>query len=372
MPWCGRCRSPAACPVTWWTAWPALLDFGAVPLLPRRRVQRVGGRCHRVRARRPWRHHVPLSRYSTRGRHSAARSREDGLDTQARLDEKSSTATRNGGAEIVNLLKTGSAFYAPAASAIAMAESYCSTRSASCPGAAWLNGEYGVKDLYVGVPVVIGCPAASSAWWRSNSTAPRRPCSTIGRSGRQPGRACKKIAPVWRSSSSFVPAAPHSGANNGLGIACSARLTLVYQAPVLVYQPQNGNSRTRPGTRPWIAKAFPQRLQRGTSHDIHEYQAKTVLARIRRAGAPRAFPPSPRSTQRSTARASSADRCGCTRRRSTPAGVARQAASRVVKSLDDVKTEATRILGATLVTHQTGPKGKQVKPALRRGRLGDR
>ena len=64
--------------------------------------------------------------------------------------------TRNGGAEIVNLLKTGSAFYAPAASAIAMAESYLKDKKRVLPCAAYLNGEYGVKDMYVGVPTVIG------------------------------------------------------------------------------------------------------------------------------------------------------------------------------------------------------------------------
>ena len=65
--------------------------------------------------------------------------------------------TRDGGGEIGRLMKTASAFYAPAASAIAMAESYLkdSKRVLSC--AAYLNGEYGVKDLYVGVPVIIGC-----------------------------------------------------------------------------------------------------------------------------------------------------------------------------------------------------------------------
>jgi malate dehydrogenase len=64
--------------------------------------------------------------------------------------------TRNGGAEIVNLLKTGSAFYAPAASAIAMAESYLKDQKRILPCAVYLKGEYGVKDLYVGVPAVIG------------------------------------------------------------------------------------------------------------------------------------------------------------------------------------------------------------------------
>ncbi len=64
--------------------------------------------------------------------------------------------TRDGGAEIVGLLKTGSAFYAPAASAIRMAEAYLYDKKRILPCAAHLNGEYGVKDLYVGVPTVIG------------------------------------------------------------------------------------------------------------------------------------------------------------------------------------------------------------------------
>jgi malate dehydrogenase len=64
--------------------------------------------------------------------------------------------TRDGGAEIVKLLEKGSAFYAPAASAIAMAESYLRDKKRVLPCAAWLTGQYGIKDLYVGVPVVIG------------------------------------------------------------------------------------------------------------------------------------------------------------------------------------------------------------------------
>ena len=63
---------------------------------------------------------------------------------------------KNGGAEIVSLLKTGSAFYAPAASAITMAESYLRDKKRVLPCAAYLNGEYSVRDMYVGVPVVIG------------------------------------------------------------------------------------------------------------------------------------------------------------------------------------------------------------------------
>lgn len=64
--------------------------------------------------------------------------------------------TRDGGAEIVGLLKTGSAFYAPAASAIAMAESYLKDKKRVLPCAAYLDGQYGQKDMYLGVPTVIG------------------------------------------------------------------------------------------------------------------------------------------------------------------------------------------------------------------------
>ncbi len=75
--------------------------------------------------------------------------------TQERLDAIVER-TRKGGGEIVNLLKTGSAFYAPAASAIAMAESYLKDQKRVLPAAAALRGQYGVKDMFVGVPVVIG------------------------------------------------------------------------------------------------------------------------------------------------------------------------------------------------------------------------
>ena len=78
-----------------------------------------------------------------------------GWTTQARLDAIVER-TRKGGGEIVNLLKTGSAFYAPAASALAMAESYLKDKKRVLPCAAYLTGQYGVKDMFVGVPIVIG------------------------------------------------------------------------------------------------------------------------------------------------------------------------------------------------------------------------
>ena len=98
---------------------------------------------------------VPMARYSTVAGMPLPDLIKMGWTTQARVDEIV-TRTKNGGAEIVDLLKTGSAFYAPASSAIAMAESYLNDKKRVLPCAAYLNGEYGVKDLYVGVPVVIG------------------------------------------------------------------------------------------------------------------------------------------------------------------------------------------------------------------------
>ena len=80
---------------------------------------------------------------------------KDSSTTQERIDSIIDR-TRKGGAEIVKFLKTGSAFYAPAASGVAMAESYLKNQKKTLPCAAYLNGEYGIKDLYVGVPVIIG------------------------------------------------------------------------------------------------------------------------------------------------------------------------------------------------------------------------
>lgn len=98
---------------------------------------------------------VPLTRYSTVAGIPLPDLVSMGWTTQDRLD-KIVQRTRDGGAEIVALLKTGSAYYAPASSAIAMAESYLKDKKRVLPCAAKLNGEYGVKGLYIGVPVVIG------------------------------------------------------------------------------------------------------------------------------------------------------------------------------------------------------------------------
>jgi len=98
---------------------------------------------------------VPLARYSTVAGIPLTDLVKMGWLTKQRLDEIIDR-TRKGGGEIVGLLKTGSAYYAPAASAITMAESYLRDKKRVLPCAVALKGEYGVKDMYVGVPVVIG------------------------------------------------------------------------------------------------------------------------------------------------------------------------------------------------------------------------
>ena len=98
---------------------------------------------------------VPLVRYSTVAGIPLPDLVRMGWTTESRLAEIVQR-TRDGGAEIVGLLKTGSAFYAPAASAIQMAESYLKDKKRVLPCAAKLDGQYGERGLYVGVPVVIG------------------------------------------------------------------------------------------------------------------------------------------------------------------------------------------------------------------------
>ena len=98
---------------------------------------------------------VPSVRYSTVAGIPLPDLIKMGWTTQEKLD-KIVQRTRDGGAEIVGLLKTGSAFYAPASSAVVMAESYLKDKKRVLPCAAYLTGQYGVNGLYVGVPVVIG------------------------------------------------------------------------------------------------------------------------------------------------------------------------------------------------------------------------
>jgi malate dehydrogenase len=98
---------------------------------------------------------VPLTRYSTVAGIPLPDLVKMGWTSQEKLDAIVQR-TRDGGAEIVGLLKTGSAFYAPAASAIEMAEAYLKDQKRLLPCAAHLSGQYGLSDIYVGVPTIIG------------------------------------------------------------------------------------------------------------------------------------------------------------------------------------------------------------------------
>jgi len=98
---------------------------------------------------------VPMPRFSTVAGIALPELVKMGWIKQDRLDQITQR-TRDGGAEIVGLLKTGSAFYAPATSAIAMAESYLKDKKRVLPCACYVDGPYGIKDLYVGMPAVIG------------------------------------------------------------------------------------------------------------------------------------------------------------------------------------------------------------------------
>lgn len=102
---------------------------------------------------------VPMVRHSTVGGLPLPELVKQGWLTQEKLDAIVER-TRKGGGEIVALLKTGSAFYAPAESAIAMATSYLKDKKRVLPCATYLTGQYGLNDLYVGVPVVIGAGGA--------------------------------------------------------------------------------------------------------------------------------------------------------------------------------------------------------------------
>jgi malate dehydrogenase len=137
---------------------------------------------------------VPLVRYSSIAGIPLPDLVKMGWTTQGRIDEIVER-TRNGGAEIVNLLKTGSAFYAPATSAIAMAESYLKDKKRILPCAAALNGEYGIRDLYVGVPAVIGAKGVERVVEIELNGSERSMFEKSATSVETLVEACKKIAP---------------------------------------------------------------------------------------------------------------------------------------------------------------------------------
>jgi malate dehydrogenase len=137
---------------------------------------------------------VPIARYSTVGGIPLPDLVRMGWTSQAKLDAIIER-TRKGGGEIVNLLKTGSAFYAPASAALAMAESYLKDKRRVLPCATYLNGEYGVKGLYVGVPVVIGAAGVEKIVEIDLNATERQMFLKSVESVKGLIEACKKIAP---------------------------------------------------------------------------------------------------------------------------------------------------------------------------------
>ena len=137
---------------------------------------------------------VPLVRYSTIAGIPLTDLVKMRWITQERLDQIVDR-TRKGGGEIVGLLKTGSAFYAPASAAIQMAESYLKDKRRMLPCAAYLNGEYGVKGLYVGVPCVIGANGVERIVEIDLNSAERQMFMKSVESVKGLIDACNKIAP---------------------------------------------------------------------------------------------------------------------------------------------------------------------------------
>jgi malate dehydrogenase len=139
---------------------------------------------------------VPSVRYSTVAGIPLPDLVKMGWTTQEKIDAIVKR-TRGGGGEIVNLLKTGSAFYAPASSAIAMAESYLRDKRRVLPCAAYLDGQYGVKGMYVGVPVVIGANGVEKIVEITLDDAEKQMFATSVKSVQSLVDACKTINPAF-------------------------------------------------------------------------------------------------------------------------------------------------------------------------------
>jgi malate dehydrogenase len=135
---------------------------------------------------------VPLVRYSAVAGIPLPDLIKMGWTDQKKLDAIVQR-TRDGGAEVVGLLKTGSAFYAPAAAAIEMAESYLKDQKRLLPCAAALNGEYGLKDTYVGVPCIIGAKGVERVVEISLNASEKKMFNNSVKSVKGLMTACKKI-----------------------------------------------------------------------------------------------------------------------------------------------------------------------------------
>ena len=195
---------------------------------------------------------VPSIRYSTVAGIPLPDLIEMKWTTQKRIDEIVKR-TRMGGGEIVGLLKTGSAFYAPASAAISMAESYLKDKKRVLPCAAYLKGEYGVKGMYVGVPVVIGAKgverivevkldAVEKAMFKKsvkevqglqgliNLTAKLQAAAAKAEKASAP----KKVAPAAKKAASAKKAAPKKAA---------AKKAVVKKTPAKKAAPKKANAK---------------------------------------------------------------------------------------------------------------------------------
>jgi len=137
---------------------------------------------------------VPMPRFSTVAGISLPELVKMGWITQDKLD-KIIQRTRDGGAEVIALLKTGSAFYAPATAAIEMAQSYLRDKKRVLPVAAYVNGAYDIKDLYVGVPAVIGEKGVERIVELELTTAEKTQLAKSADSVKGLIDACKKLDP---------------------------------------------------------------------------------------------------------------------------------------------------------------------------------
>ena len=138
---------------------------------------------------------VPLPRYSTVAGIPLPDLVKMGWTSKEKLDQIVQR-TRDGGAEIVGLLKTGSAYYAPAASGIQMAEAYLKDKKRVLPCAAHLSGQYGVSNLYVGVPTVIGAGGVERVIEIDLNKAEQKMFEKSVEAVQTLCEACVKIAPI--------------------------------------------------------------------------------------------------------------------------------------------------------------------------------
>ena len=154
---------------------------------------------------------VPMVRHSTVAGIALPELVKMGWITRGRVEEIVQR-TRDGGAEIVGLLKTGSAYYAPASSAIAMAESYLKDKKRLLPCAAHLNGQYGVKGLYLGVPVVIGAGGVERIVELSLNAGEKKMLAHSVAAVQDLVGACKRIQRKAAAKKSGTKSAKQSGA----------------------------------------------------------------------------------------------------------------------------------------------------------------